>query len=157
MRRLNEVGKSWRNYLYANYDGVFNEVEDFVLRVGIINDSMEELLDTMLEDEPDNQLVKECKEEITFQRESLRNIAKEFADYHNNVLEHKIEIFQDVILNEFCKREIDNYYYQIAKERESLGGRAHKIWDRLNDNYGDGLRYIHDDLCKMILDEWEDK
>lgn len=43
MRKLSNAGEAWRNYLYANYDGKYNDVEDFLTRIELISDSQEQL------------------------------------------------------------------------------------------------------------------
>jgi|GEM_PF-2555245 len=156
MKRLDDVGKSWRDYLYANHDGEYNDPKDFMVRVSIIYDCQEQVLDAMLEDNPDMASVKESKEEIVFQREALEDIAEEFVAYHNSNLSHKLKIEKSIILYMFCKRETENYFYQIAEEWESLGEKAHSLWEKLGNSYGSGLIYIHEDLCKLIMEEYKE-
>jgi hypothetical protein len=153
MKRLTEVGESWRDYLYANHNGYYNDVKDFITRVHLISDSQEQLLETMLEDEPNMELVKECKEEIAFQRGQLEDIAKEFVDYYNSNIPSKQKLITDDILNDLCKEGTNDYLYEIATEWQEWGNKVHRIWDNLDDSYGRGLNYIHDDLCKLVMKE----
>lgn len=47
----------------------------------------------------------------------------------------------------------NGYLYEIAKEWKKVGKKAHEIWDQIDDSYGEGLNYIHDDLCRLIMIE----
>jgi len=155
MKKLTEIEKLWRDYLYANHDGVYNDVENFMIRISLINDSREALLETMLEDEPNMELVKECKEEIAFQKEQLEDIVKELIEYdsHNNGIFPDKQKEINVIIDDLCREGSIDSFYRIAEEWQSWGERTHRIWYELNECYNGKLYHIHDDLCKLIMEE----
>lgn len=154
MKILTDCGKAWRNYLYANYNGKFNDIDDFITRIQLISDSQEQLLETMLEIEPNLALVTECKEEIDFQKGELADIVREFVDFYNDNFPYDEDKLIDTeILIELCHEGINCYWYEIAMDWKEWGEKAHKIWVNINDNNGYGLYYIHDTLCEMIMNE----
>lgn len=151
MRRLTDLGKSWINYLFANDDGEHNDIQDFLVRVSLINNSHVQILETMLDDIPNMDLVKECKDEIAFQRFQLEDMMNEFVDFTNLPVDERLSA--DEILTDLCDAGTNSYLYEIASEWQEWGEKAHRIWDKLNDCYGHGLHYIHNDLCRLIMVE----
>lgn len=153
MRRLNSVSEAWRNYLYANGDSHLNDVDNFFTRMELITGSQEQILETMLLNEPDMQLVRECKEEIAFQREELKEMVTDFCNYYENCVSSKEQaVLPEEILDELCISGINGCLYEVAKDWEKLGKRAYLIWDKLNDSYSGGVSYIRDDLCKAVFE-----
>ena len=151
MKALTALGESWRDYLFANRYGNHNYVKDFMIRVELIRDSQEQILETMLDDVPNMELVAECKGEIAFQRTQLEYMINEFthfSDVHPGDM-----LSADEILMDLCDAATNSYLYEIAAEWKDWGEKSHVIYDKLNDMYGYGLDYIHDDLCKLILTE----
>lgn len=156
MRKLTEIGEQWRNYLYANLDGKYNDAEDFITRIQLIDDNHEQILETMLEINPDMELVKACKEEIIFQIEALNDLVEEFIDYYNNSYhtnENVESITLESFLTEFRYSTTNSYLYEIAEDWQNWGIKSNNIWEKLSDRYGNGLQHIHDDLCLLIMDE----
>ena len=150
MRRLTHFYEQWRNYLYAYKDGAYNDVNDLIIRINIINNSHEQLLEAMLCKEPNMELVEDCRTEILYQKETLEDLVNEFVEYFNNSNKEKIE--KDYILEGVAKEGNQNDLYIIAEEWREWGEKANRIWSKLNDNY-DQLNSLQDDLCKMIMDE----
>lgn len=158
MRRLTTFGRAWRNYLFAYNDGIHNDTKDFIVRVQLIKDDKEQLTDAMLMDNPDMELVGTCKSEIAFQKDQLQDMINEFIKFckesSNYPASHADEMLTlDDILTDLCGEDIHSYLYEIADEWKEWGEKVHRIWDVLNDNYGNGHYYIHDDLCRLIMDE----
>lgn len=152
MRKLTEIEEQWRNYLYANYDGKYNDAEDFIARIQLIDDSHDQILETMLENNPDMELVKACKEEIIHQIDALKDLVAEFVDYYNNSDNTK-DITLESLLTEFRYSATNSYLYEIAEDWQNWGIKSNNIWKKLSDSYGNGLQHIHDDLCILIMDE----
>ena len=148
---LGEVGKAWRNYLYANPDGKFNDAKDFVTRIEIIDYAQEQILEEMLKERPDMNLVNSCKSEIAFQRGELIEIATEFAAYCSDVTTEELE----ELLDQFCIAGIRSYMYKAAVGCKDIAKKAYKIFETLNDDYGHGLDYLQEDLCVLIMDAFE--
>lgn len=158
MRRLTKFGRAWRNYLYANCDGIHNDAEDFIIRVQLISDNKEELMDAMLMDSPDMILVDECKAEVAFQRVQLQEMINEFIEFCKDSNNYTISDVYDIltlddILTDLCGEDIHNYLYEIAEEWKEWGEKVHTIWEVLKSNYGDSLINIHDSVCRLIMDE----
>lgn len=151
MRILTELGAAWRNYLYANRDGKFNDAEDFLIRVELITDSHSQILETMLENEPNMDLVKECKDEIAYQRNQLEDMVKEFVEFANLPADYTQS--SDEILTDLCDAGSASYLYEIASDWKEWGVKVNRISERLNDSYGYGIGYVHDELCKLIMEE----
>lgn len=151
MRILTDFGKAWRDYLYANSDSLCSDADDFILRVQLISDSHDQILETMLEDTPNMDLVKECKDEIAFQIDHLKEMIGEFVDTAD--LPDDCNLSMDEIISDLVFEGTKYYLYEIAAEWKQFGERAHKIFENLNDSYGYGIGYIGNDLCRLIYDE----
>jgi hypothetical protein len=151
MKVLTLFGKAWRDYLFANCDGIHNDAKDFMIRIELIRDSQDQILETMLEDTPNMELVAECKGEIAFQRVQLEDMINEFVNFEDIPADEKLSA--DEILMDLCDAATNSYLYEIASEWKVWGEKSHKICEKLNELYGYGIGYIHDDLCKLILSE----
>ncbi len=152
MRALIGYGREWRNYLYANSSAFHNDVNDFLIRVQLISDSHADILETMMLVEPNMELVKECKDEIQFQINMLRDMLKEFILYANPT--EGIELSADELLDGLCNHGVDDYLYQIADDWKEFGEKARELFSKLNDLHSNVFNYIQDDLCKLILDDF---
>lgn len=153
MKILNEYGEAWRNYLYANSNGERNDVKDFMIRLQLISDSHDQILETLLGTDPNVELIKECKDEIAFQREQLIYIVAEFIDYYFDNALKKEQVNPNDILNDLCIMGTKHILYELAEEWQTWGEKAQRISGKLNVLYGCGLDYIHDDLSKLIFKE----
>ena len=152
MRKLYEPQSAWKNYLYAYQDGRFNDVEDFLIRVQLINDCHIQILETMLENEPNMDLVKECKKEIAYQRTMLHDIIVEYLEYYNPSSEQKLSV--DSLLDDLCKAGRGSYLYEVAEEWHICGTKAHQIWETLSNSKGGRLDSLHDDLCRLYMENY---
>lgn len=152
MRALLGCGKEWRNYLYANSSAFHNDVDDFLIRVQLISDSHAEILATMMLDEPNMGLVKECLVEIQYQTNVLSDMINEFIEYANP--HEGIELSANELIDGLCKHGTDDYLYQVADDWKEFGEKANKLCSKLNDKHSNVLNYIQDDLCKLILDDF---
>jgi hypothetical protein len=75
----------------------------------------------------------------------------EFVNFDYFPTDQKVSA--DEILLDICNAAINGYLYEIASEWKDWGEKSLRIFERLNDMYGYGIGYIHDDLCKLILSE----
>lgn len=154
MRCINDFSETWRNFLFANgEDFAGPDVDDILTRVDLISSCHEELLEEMLKTEPDMMIVSGYKEEIAFHRMQLEDIILLFAEYYHSHSFEKRTIDINEILDGFCSQGTNYFLYEIAKDWKEWGDRVFKIWDKLNDRYGNGLHYIQNDLCKLIMEE----
>ena len=150
MIQLNESGFAWRNYLFANHDSYEKDIGDFKIRVELIGDSKEQWMEELLKQEPNEELIKECKEDITFQKEQLTPMLQEFVEYciDRNIETETVE----EMLENICQHDYNNEMYRIIEEWEDIGKAADDMWDILDDRYGRGLNYMRDDLCELFMD-----
>jgi hypothetical protein len=158
MIRLTDIGRSWRNYLFANQDASYNDVKDFMTSVELITDSREQLVNSMLTDVPDMILVEECRQEIAYQRMQLKDMMCEFVEQINNDIE--VESTPEALANDFIDEISENgtqaYFFKIAKEWEEYSEKTENIWNCLSKS-SDIKIYstssFHDDICKIYFDE----
>lgn len=157
-RRLNEIGMAWRNYLYANDAGIHNDAKNFMIRLDLIGSSHDQILETMLEDAPDMELVKACKEEIKFQREQLEEMIGEFVDYCKDNCSVDIILKDtcrtdaaDDILNDICTKGTNGYFYVIAEEWKEWDKNIQEIYESLSEKSNSDISDIHDDLFESFM------
>jgi len=157
MIRLYEFGAAWRDYLYANHEGKHNDIEGFLIIIELIHEIQEGILEIMLRDEQDMELVKLNIKDIMFYKEHIKYLVNEFADYYtekcNIPARQDPKAIADDILNDLGLATTDSYLYKIAKDWKEWGAKAKRVCNKLNDSYGNGLYYLHNDLCRLIMEE----
>lgn len=157
MLRLNEEGKAWRDYLFAvsPYDAPERDLEDFITRVSIIDDSREEWMTSLfLLAEPDEEVIKECQEEIAFQRDAIHPMLKEFSEYCiENGLEISQKEFIEYNLNLICMKGMESELLAIYQQWEPIAKAAKNVWEKFcdSDSY-EGLEYVQEDFFKSFMD-----
>lgn len=151
MRILNDVTKSWRDFFYANQGNYEYEPKDFLIALELIGDSRSDILDAVMDDDPDREaIIKDAKEEISFQREKIEEMVKGFIEFTSvDKSTFDVQATIDYIIDYNTKSE----FYIVIDEWKEWGGKAHKIWDNLSNMYGNGLSHIYDDLCTLIMNE----
>ncbi|MBQ3584518.1 MAG: hypothetical protein IJA27_07370 [Lachnospiraceae bacterium] len=159
MLRLDKYGKAWRDYLFAvsPYDAPERDLEDFITRVSIIDDSREEWMTSLfLLTEPNEEVIKECQEEITFQRDAIRPMLKEFSEYciENGLEISQKELFIEDNLNLICMKGMESELLVIYRQWEPIAKAAKSVWERFcdSDSY-EGLEYLQEDFFKSFMDE----
>lgn len=126
MRRLSAITLAWRNYLYANPNGYYNNPEDLCARVSLIQDEREAILDQMLKDEPDMNQIQMSKEEIAYQVEMLEDMATEFVQYSQDCHPNGLEVSQAEILEDF-KKGTESELYVVARDWREYADSANTI------------------------------
>lgn len=149
MQRLYETGIAWRNYLFANSDSIEKDIEDFKIRVSLIGDAKEQWMETLLANEPNQDLIEECQEEIKFQKENLKPMFQEFVDYCNG---RNIKTDVEEVLDDICLHDINSRMYIICCDWEDIGKEAESLWNQLNELSEEDLHYLKDDFCKLFMD-----
>lgn len=150
MRKLNKQGLAWRNYAFAYDGGIEKDIEDFKIRVSLIGDAKEQWMETLLTNEPNQDLVNECKEEIKFQKENLKPLFQEFVDYCNN-RNIKADSVEEM-LDDICRHDINSEMYIICCDWEDIGKEAESLWNQLNELSDGEIHYLKDDFCKLFMD-----
>ncbi len=151
MKRLGVVETEWRNYFYANIDGTYNDIKNFMVRVELISDSHEQIVEGVLKD--NSELVRECKEEIMFQKEQLKETITEFIEFCMSNADSDIETDTEEILMDIADNGTSSIFYIVVDDWKNWGNKSNEIWKSLNTNHKNDLNYIHDDLCKLIMQE----
>jgi len=123
MYRLTGFTRAWRNYLYANKEGNYNNCEDFITRVQLITDSHEQILENVLSENRSEELEKACLEEIEFQLENLIDLIDEFIDYYfrnNSEGISKTNSPKEEIIDSLRKKGTADALYLVADEWKDL-------------------------------------
>lgn len=160
MRRLTKFGVAWRNYLYANLDGEFNDADDFIIRMDFIQEAQEEIVKVVLADNFDSNIIFDLKQEIEIQKAALQDMIEEFVDYCSEKLSDDEKVGMTKILQNLCEEGNDCYLSEVANDWKEWGEATHNIWEKLTlDNpLGDVCKnaFFHDKMCQLIMDEWID-
>lgn len=141
MRRLTAFTYVWRNYLYANQEGLFNDPDDFLTRMSLIQDSKEEILNQALSSKPDQDIIYAAKEEIAFQLDSMEGMIQEFSQYADKYhLEQSPEKLQeyfkeDVVKNDNLYAVASEWYEYAENAKEVIQGMAASYVDAEQWNY----------------------
>lgn len=155
MRRLDECGIFWRDYLLANSEGAFNDVEDFVTRVDIIGDVLSDLPDAVFADTQDSELIKAIKEEVDFQCKMLGEMIGEFADYcEGRGADWMADDFCGCIMDELRREGTYSFFYEVALDWKDIGKQIADRWSRLDEDYGYGIGYLFDDASRLFMDAY---
>lgn len=151
MRILTDVGISWRNYLFANHDGKYNDIPNIEARMRLIDDAKDEILEEMLKPEPSMAIVNACKKEIDFQKENLKDMVQEFYEYAKNP-----DLFVEDILDEMGSKGTACEFYRILSEYRELSKKADEIFDKYKNMIMDidfaDLSEMRDCMSLIVLD-----
>ncbi len=126
MRRLTPLTLVWRNYLYANKDGYYNDSEDFLARVSLIQDEKDYLGTEILKEDPDWKTIQLSKEEIGYQIENLEDMAKDFSEYAKYFLPEPDNL-QDLFLDDIKNHGTESDFYQVAVDWQEYANRADEV------------------------------
>lgn len=150
MIQLNKQGVAWRNYLFANHTSSEKDIDNFKTRVSLIGSAKEQWMETLLTNEPNRELINECKEEIDFQKENLKPMLQEFVE---SCKDRNIETNSvDEMLNDICQADCNSGLYRIIADWEDIAKAADSMWNMLEDRFGRELNYMRDDLCELFMD-----
>lgn len=134
MRRLTVLTLAWRNYLYANHDGLRNDPEDLLSRVSLIQDEKEAIFNEILKDEPDLNEIRMSIEEIDYQIKNLEDMAKEFSQFSECYRFHETpEVLQRMVLDDLLSNGMESELYIIAKEWKEYAVNAKKVIQEMPD------------------------
>ncbi|MBO5239160.1 MAG: hypothetical protein J6B50_10375 [Lachnospiraceae bacterium] len=138
MRRLNPLTMAWRDFFYAYHDGYFNDNEEIGIRVQMIQDERENILEQVLKSNPDWKLVEESKQEINFQLEEVEDIVKEFSQQYTTRYRFGIEPdeIQKIILEDFSSYGTESEFYLVVDEWKELAENAHQVLQGLEEECG---------------------
>ncbi|GEM_PF-2827182 len=139
MTRLTTITYLWRNYLYANRSGYFNDADGFLTRMSLIRDSKEEILNQILSTMPDQAMIEAAKEEIEYQLDMMKDMVEEYSQYVEkyHIFESPEEcqkyFLEDLVTNE--------YFYTVAFEWKEYADNALEVIQ--------GMR-----SCSIEVDQW---
>lgn len=148
MTKLALITLAWRNFLYANPNGYFNNPDEIITRGSQIQEEREAILDQMLKEEPDMNQIQMSKEEIAFQVENLENITGEFTKYlEGTILEGEDMDWQEIILKDIKSNGVESDFYAVAAEWKMYAQNADKTIQDLKEQFG----YIFDTKTQEYL------
>ena len=158
MRRLTPFTLVWRNFLYANQNGYANDPEEFLLRVQMIQDQRDAILEQMLKPEPDLFLVEVAKEEITFQLDNLEDIIQEFSryaeGYHFYEAYESMEILQKEVYEDLQSAGTESELYIIAEEWQKYAINAKRIIQEMPGDSGFNMEqqdYLMEQMMELQM------
>lgn len=154
MKRLCDIKKAWRDYLYAYDEGEYNDADELLSRVEIISECHEDIIKNILKHEPDMEEVDKCREEILFQRAGLEKLTREFIKYlkNNFIFKEDIMFMCDSMLEGFCNDGTRDSFYITALDWEQLAREAQNIWISFNVKCAGKLCFEHDEFIKLTMD-----
>lgn len=152
MRRLTPLTLVWRNFLYANQDGYANDPEDFLIRVQLIQNERDGILEQMLKSEPDLFLVEVAKQEIAFQLDNLEDMIQEFSQYAEGYhFYESMELLKKEVCEDLQSAGTESELYIIVEEWQEYAANARKVVQEVPDcsSFGVGQQ---DYLMEQMMD-----
>ena len=155
MLNLNEPALAWRNYLFANHAGHENAGDHFKTRVSLIDDAKEQWMEELLKQEPNEDLIKECKEEIAFQKEQLAPILQEYVEYckYRHIETGTVE----EMLEDICQHGSNDITFRIFEDWEDIAEAAGKLWETLWDKSDEGISCSMDIFYESFMDKFQNE
>lgn len=150
MMRLNESGKMLRNFIFADRERGKIDIKDVAVRISIIDDMKDQIFEEIIKEEPDQEVITACRDDIEYQAAELRDIFRNYPDY---AVGYREKMTLDELMEDVVKNGRESSLQRIIDDWTDIADFAEKVWDRLDDSYGRGLDYMKDDLCEIIMDE----
>lgn len=156
MIRMTEQDVLWRNFFFAKYDNYYKpDYDEFEARVGLIANAKENLMKQILSEFPNNELIKEAKEEIEFQKEQLSETIEAFIKYCNENgyanTDNKEQLLEDIVNNDF-----NSGLWKILEDWKPITQYVNSVIDKL-EGLHDCTSDLREDLSKLMMDNMRDK
>lgn len=152
MKKLSEVGIDWRDYLYANAKGKFNDAAKFIRDVKIMDCCKNRIIEELLGVEPESKIMKQCISDIASKKAEIRKTMLEFLEFSEKRAE-EFDFYVDVedLLFDISVQGTQSYFYVVAEEWKEWEERLNSIKKHLKEEGYQDVTPVENLLCSEIM------